>query len=132
MQQRDARFPDLDPANGVRSIRAQSDRSHNQCIGLNGDHSISAHLLALPPIHRLCSAGIYFSNLALPALKAEARAPVRPNWVRRPLIRWVEFKFLTTMIWKQVALPWREAITDQARKSSQICKKLSVRGRLWA
>jgi len=42
-------------------------------------------------------------------------------------MRWVEFKFLTTMIWKQVALPWREAMTDHARKSSQIYMKWSAR-----
>lgn len=56
----------------------------------------------------------------LPASLLEARAADSPNWDETPLMRCVEFKFFTTRIWKQVALPWREAMTDQARKSSQI------------
>jgi len=35
-------------------------------------------------------------------------------------MRCVAFKFFWTIIWKQVALPCLEAMTDQARKSSQI------------
>jgi len=35
-------------------------------------------------------------------------------------MRWVAFKFFWTIIWKHVALPCLEAMTDQARKSSQI------------
>lgn len=63
---------------------------------------------------------IYLGNIALPAARLAASAPERPNWDENPLMRWLEFRFLTTTIWKQVALPWREAMVDQARKSSQI------------
>ena len=97
------------PPPWVRS--AQSDRRRNQSTRLKNSGNL------------VPDASIYFKSLALPAFMAAARAPVRPNCVRWPLIRWVAFKFLTTMIWKPVALPWREAITDQARKSSQICRK---------
>lgn len=62
----------------------------------------------------------YWGRTALPAARAAARAPDRPNWDAKPLTRWVAFRFLTTTIWKQVALPWREAMVDQARKSSQM------------
>lgn len=62
----------------------------------------------------------------LPASLLEARAADKPNWDGTPLMRWVVFKFFTTTIWKQVALPWRAAITDQARKSSQIYGSLDI------
>jgi hypothetical protein len=61
------------------------------------------------------------SNLAFPAARLAANAPLIPNCVAWPSIRCVAFKFFWTMIWKHVALPWREAMTDHARKSSQIC-----------
>lgn len=52
---------------------------------------------------------------------AAARAAWRPNCVGIPSTRWVELMFLTHVIWKQVADPWREIIVEYARKYSQIC-----------
>src|SRR5690625_4032498 len=48
-----------------------------------------------------------------------ARAPEMPNWEPTPAMRGVALRVLKTRIWKHVALPWREAMTDQAMKSSQ-------------
>lgn len=63
---------------------------------------------------------IYWGSLFFPLALLAATAPLRPNCVLRPSRRWVAFRFLTTIIWKQVALPCLEAMTDHARKSSQI------------
>jgi hypothetical protein len=124
VKRRDALFQEFDLAHAVHSIGAK--RPYAQATH-RGEVFRARVFSDCHPITAAYNTSIYFINLALPAFMAAARAPVRPNWVRWPLIRWVEFKFLTTMIWKQVALPWREAITDHARKSSQICKKWSVR-----
>lgn len=35
-------------------------------------------------------------------------------------MRWLALRFFTTTIWKQVAEPWREAMVEYARNSSQI------------
>lgn len=40
------------------------------------------------------------------------RAPDSPYWVLTPSILWVELMFLTRVIWKQVAPPWREVMVE--------------------
>lgn len=55
---------------------------------------------------------IYFARVALPAALLLARAPLRPSWEWTPSMRWLELRFLTTTIWKQVAEPWREAMVE--------------------
>jgi len=41
-----------------------------------------------------------------------ASAADRLNWVLIPSMRWTALRFLTQVIWKQVAVPWREAIVE--------------------
>ena len=51
---------------------------------------------------------------------ADLRAPCSPNWLLMPSTLCVELMFFTSTIWKQVAVPWREEMVDQARKNDQI------------
>lgn len=52
-------------------------------------------------------------RLPLPILSmAFCRAPWRPNCEGTPSIRCVELMFLTSVIWKQVAPPWREVMVE--------------------
>ena len=46
------------------------------------------------------------------AFLAAESAPERPNCVGTPSMRCVELIFLTMVIWKQVAEPWREVIVE--------------------
>jgi len=51
---------------------------------------------------------------------ADCMAPLRLNWDGMPLTRCVELRFLTSVIWKHDAEPWREMMVEYARKYSQM------------